>query len=77
MKICMNCPHHHSDSIMHQRGGGIQTGGVFAHIQRGPERDQVKLSNYCLLHQRNDSTPSFMFKTHTSKWSRGVSVITI
>lgn len=30
--------YHHSNSIVHQGGRGIQTGGVFTHIQSGPEK---------------------------------------
>lgn len=38
--IHVTVTHHHSDSIMYQGGRGIQTGGVFSHIQSGPGREQ-------------------------------------
>lgn len=36
--ICMT--HHDSDSVMHQGGRSIQTGGVFTHIQSGPGKEK-------------------------------------
>lgn len=54
-EIYLTVTHHHSDSIVHQGGRSIETGGVFTDVQSGPKTKGEKQNKLTVgsLHQQH------------------------